>query len=82
MSGAPPPQCQHLSPSLRSTIFCFVLLENSEVDDALESFALSKSLRLRLRLELDELVSFETGTGGGNIAAIGGGNTGAGLSSG
>lgn len=66
-SGAAPPapQCQHLSPLLCSRIFCFVLLEKSEVDDVLDSFSLSMSLRLRsrLRLGLDELVSPDAGTG-------------------
>lgn len=54
-------------------MFGFVLLEKGKVDDVLDSFALSKSLHLRWRLELDVLVSFHAGTGGGNIAAVGGG---------
>lgn len=40
-----------------------------------DSFALSASLRLRLRLKLDELVPFDAGISGGNIAIISEGNT-------
>jgi hypothetical protein len=47
----------------------------------LDAFALSTSLRFRLRLEPDELVSIEGGIGGGNIAVTGGGHTDGGTSS-